>query len=158
MFAHPLNNMPTLTEKTNAVQSELPIHILVVEDNIDQWRFIDVAFKQQTMPILPVLATNEQQALSLLEPCTRTGSTCPRLILLDLYLPRRENSLQFLQALRSKPAPVGAIPVVMLTASDHYDDISASFQGGINAYMVKPNTFSDWLDCIRELKTYWLMR
>ncbi len=142
----------------NSAQPTKSLRVLVVEDNTDQWRFIELAFKhkQQAVSITPVLATSEQQALSFLQGCAITGNDCPRLMLLDLYLPRRENSLAFLQTLRRQPEPVGTIPVVMLTVSDQHEDMTASFQGGINAYMVKPATFADWLDCMQELKEKWL--
>lgn len=140
----------------DSAQPTKSLRVLVIEDNTDQWRFIDLAFKQQAVSIIPILATSEQQALSFLQQCALTGSNCPQLILLDMYLPRRENSLYFLQTLRRQPEPVGAIPVVMLTVSNQYEDMTASFQGGVNAYMVKPATFADWLDCMQELRKKWL--
>ncbi|MFD2574268.1 response regulator [Spirosoma soli] len=147
--------MKPLPKSTDSPPSLQPVSALVVEDNTDQWQFIEFAFKHNSIPITPILATNAKQALRFLERCALTGTNFPRFILLDLYLPKREHGLAFLTELRNKPEPLGLLPVVMLTASDQYEDMAASFEGGINGYIIKPLNPSDWLDCMVDLKQYW---
>jgi len=130
--------------------------VLVVEDNPDQWVFIQLAFQKTTPAVEPILAPTVQQATLFLDECERGGGDFPCLILLDLYTPWRDDSLALLEAIRRKPAPLGQTPVVMLTASDDQEDIAAAFATGINSYIIKPARFSAWLDCIRELHTEWL--
>jgi response regulator of citrate/malate metabolism len=47
------------------------------------------------------------------------------------------------------------IPVVMLTSSREESDLASSYQCGVNAYVVKPVTFSRFVDALRDLGTFW---
>ncbi len=132
--------------------------VLVVEDNTDQWVFIQLAFRKSAPAVELVLATTVQQATLYLEECERAGGDYPLLILLDLYTPWRDDSLLLLEAIRRKTTPLSQTPIIMLTASDDQEDITAAFANGSNAYVVKPSSFSAWLDCIHDVNGQWLSR
>jgi CheY-like chemotaxis protein len=77
----------------------------------------------------------------------------PAVILLDLKLPKL-NGLEVLTQIKSDPQ-LRVIPVVMLTSSREEADLATSYQRGVNAYVVKPVTFSRFVDALRELGVFW---
>lgn len=77
----------------------------------------------------------------------------PCVILLDLKMPRMDG-LEVLRHLKSDPA-VRQIPIVMLTSSREERDLVVSYDLGVNAFVVKPVDFSQFLQAIRNLGTFW---
>ncbi|MHC4145357.1 MAG: response regulator, partial [Planctomycetota bacterium] len=47
------------------------------------------------------------------------------------------------------------IPVVLLTASSHQDDITRSFELGAAGYMIKTSEHEGLLETIRTIVQYW---
>ena len=78
----------------------------------------------------------------------------PRLVLLDLKLPR-VNGLQVLRRIKSDPR-TRAIPVVILTSSREDQDVVESYGLGVNSYVVKPVSFDRFAESVRQVGTYWL--
>jgi CheY-like chemotaxis protein len=83
---------------------------------------------------------------------TRSGEN-PAVILLDLKLPKVDG-LEVLQQIKSDPK-LRIIPVVVLTSSREEKDMVASYQLGVNAYVVKPVDFHEFVNAIRELGVFW---
>jgi CheY-like chemotaxis protein len=83
---------------------------------------------------------------------TRSGEN-PAVILLDLKLPKVDG-LEVLQQIKSDPK-LKVIPVVVLTSSREEKDMVASYQLGVNAYVVKPVDFHEFVNAIRELGVFW---
>lgn len=77
----------------------------------------------------------------------------PAVILLDLQLPRLDG-LQVLKCIKSDAA-LQSIPVVMLTTSREESDLARSYKLGVNAFVVKPVAFHDFIDAIRDLGLFW---
>ena len=77
----------------------------------------------------------------------------PAVILLDLKMPK-VNGLDVLRQVKGDPA-LRTIPVVMLTSSREEGDLVASYQLGVNAYVVKPVEFSAFMDAVRQLGGFW---
>lgn len=77
----------------------------------------------------------------------------PAVILLDLKLPK-VNGLEVLQAVRANPS-LRAIPVVMLTSSQEETDVIRSYELGVNAYVVKPVEFRQFVSAIADLGVFW---
>jgi two-component system, response regulator len=80
--------------------------------------------------------------------------TLPRLVLLDLKLPKMNGS-EVLRALRGDPR-TKTVPVVVLTSSREDRDISECYEIGANSYIVKPVDFSQFSEVVRQLGLYWL--
>jgi two-component system, response regulator len=80
--------------------------------------------------------------------------TLPRLVLLDLKLPKMNGS-KVLRALRGDPR-TKTMPVVVLTSSREDRDISECYEIGANSYIVKPVDFSQFSEVVRQLGLYWL--
>jgi CheY-like chemotaxis protein len=81
-------------------------------------------------------------------------TTClPCVILLDLKMPRVDG-LEVLRQLKSDPA-MKHIPVVMLTSSREESDLILSYDLGVNAFVVKPVDFDQFVSAIRSLGMFW---
>jgi two-component system response regulator len=77
----------------------------------------------------------------------------PALVLLDLKLPRVDG-LEVLREIKGDPT-LKAIPVVMMTSSRHERDLVQSYELGVNAYVVKPMKFQDFVEAVRQLGGFW---
>src|SRR3954449_12084194 len=77
----------------------------------------------------------------------------PAVVLLDLKLPKIDG-LQVLEAIKGNP-DLQSIPVVMLTSSREERDLLQSYKLGVNAYVVKPVGFKEFLDGIQDLGVFW---
>ena len=77
----------------------------------------------------------------------------PCVILLDLKMPRVDG-LEVLRQIKSDPA-LHHIPVVMLTSSREERDLVQSYDLGVNAFVVKPVDFNQFLEAIRTLGMFW---
>jgi two-component system response regulator len=77
----------------------------------------------------------------------------PGLILLDLKLPKVDG-LEVLRQIKGD-AGLKMIPVVMMTSSREEQDLLQSYQLGVNAYVVKPMKFQDFVEAVREVGAFW---
>ncbi|GAB3935684.1 response regulator [Larkinella terrae] len=130
--------------------------ILVIEDNKDQWAFIQRALEATFADFKPIWVPNVQQAIEYLTDCQKIGLRLPYLILLDLYLPEREVGWQLLEQIRSLDDPIGQLPIILLSSSDDKDDITHSYERGITSYIIKPTNYPAWVESFQTLKEYWL--
>jgi CheY-like chemotaxis protein len=74
-------------------------------------------------------------------------------VLLDLKLPRLDG-IQVLERIKTSPE-LHAIPVVMLTSSREETDLVRSYKLGVNAYVVKPVSFPEFIQAIQDLGVFW---
>ena len=77
----------------------------------------------------------------------------PAVLLLDLKLPKVDG-LEVLQQMKSDET-LKMIPVVVLTSSREERDMVASYKLGVNAYVVKPVDFHEFVNAIKELGMFW---
>ena len=75
------------------------------------------------------------------------------LVLLDLNMPK-VNGLEVLRQIKSDPE-LRLTPVVMLTSSREEIDLLRSYQLGVNAYVVKPVAFGEFMDAVKQLGAFW---
>ncbi|GAB3939762.1 response regulator [Spirosoma harenae] len=129
--------------------------ILVVDDNDDQWAIMQGAMRQFLSEVMVQRVATINQAMTLLEEWYGQEWEVPKLILLDLYLPRSADGFQLLKQIKAMPKQYSRIPIVMLTSSDVSDDIEEAYQFGISAYMIKPTEFADWETLFQQLRAYW---
>jgi CheY-like chemotaxis protein len=79
----------------------------------------------------------------------------PGLILLDLKMPKVDG-LEVLQTVKAD-AVLKSIPIVILTSSREEADLVRSYGLGVNAYVVKPVVFQDFMDAVKVLGQFWAM-
>jgi CheY-like chemotaxis protein len=77
----------------------------------------------------------------------------PAVLLLDLKLPKVDG-LEVLKQIKSDET-LKMIPVVVLTSSREERDMVASYKLGVNAYVVKPVDFHEFVNAIKELGMFW---
>src|ERR1700733_2495205 len=79
----------------------------------------------------------------------------PVVVLLDLKMPRVDG-LEVLRQIKADPE-LKKIPVVMLTSSREEQDLVRSYELGVNAYVVKPVNFQQFLDSVKQLGCFWAL-
>jgi CheY-like chemotaxis protein len=77
----------------------------------------------------------------------------PRFILLDLNMPKLDG-VEVARRLKGDPQ-TRSIPIVVLTSSCEPCDLNACYECGVNAYVVKPVRFQEFLVAVRELVRFW---
>jgi len=77
----------------------------------------------------------------------------PALILLDNKMPRVDG-LEVVRLVKSDER-LKTIPVVMLTSSHEQADLFKSYELGVNAYVIKPVKFFDFVNAVRQLGSFW---
>jgi CheY-like chemotaxis protein len=130
--------------------------ILLVEDDPKDVELTLTALDEYNLANEVVVASDGEQALDYLHHrgifMQRTREN-PAVLLLDLKLPK-VNGLEVLQQIRSDEK-LKLIPVVVLTSSHEEKDMVASYQLGVNAYVVKPVRFHEFVNAIKELGIFW---
>jgi CheY-like chemotaxis protein len=132
--------------------------ILLVEDNPNDLELTLVALDKTQLANEVVIARDGQDALDYLR-CAGVWSARvpgnPAVILLDLKLPKVDG-LEVLQVIRGS-AELKSLPVVMLTSSREEQDVLRSYELGVNAYVVKPVEFGEFVEAIADLGVFWAM-
>ncbi len=130
--------------------------ILLVEDDKRDLELTLVALERSQLANEVIVVRDGAQALDYLlrEGDFRTRADGnPAVVLLDLKLPK-VNGLEVLQTVRGTPA-LRSIPVVMLTSSQEESDVVKSYELGVNAYVVKPVEFKQFVGAIADLGVFW---
>jgi len=132
------------------------MRILLVEDSLRDAELILDALSSNQLANEVVHVRDGAEALDYLnrrgEFATRPDGQ-PALILLDLKLPKVDG-LEVLRQIKGEPA-LKMIPVVMMTSSREEQDLLHSYQLGVNAYVVKPLKFQDFVRAVKEVGAFW---
>ena len=130
--------------------------ILLVEDDKRDLELTLVALERSQLANEVIVVRDGAQALDYL---MREGDFKmreegnPAVVLLDLKLPK-VNGLEVLQRVRSTPS-LRSMPIVMLTSSQEESDVIKSYELGVNAYVVKPVLFEQFVSAIADLGVFW---
>lgn len=126
-----------------------PVTILVVDDDPDD-RLLALEAAQESRLHGELRFVEDGEAL--LEYLR--AAAVPGLILLDLNMPRMDGR-EALRVLKGDPL-LRRIPVVVLSTSSAQEDIRASYDLGVNSFIIKPTSFASLVDVMRSLGRYWL--
>ena len=131
--------------------SDRALNIVLVDDDDVDVMNVQRAFEKGKLPHPTWVAQDGIAALALLRsgevPATR------RLVLLDLNMPRM-NGIEFLKELRADPA-LRMTPVVVLSTSNDERDKAAAYELNVAGYLLKPVTFSAFVELISTLHHWW---
>jgi CheY-like chemotaxis protein len=135
---------------------ETPARVLMVEDDPKDVELTLTALEDYNLANEVVVVRDGQEAMDYLY-CQGQFSTRPRdnpaVILLDLKLPKVDG-LEVLNRIKSDEH-LKMIPVVVLTSSREERDMIRSYQLGVNAYVVKPVDFHEFINAVRERGVFW---
>ena len=130
--------------------------ILIVEDDPNDVELTLTALSEYNLANEVVITRDGQQALDYLycrgEFAGRPDEN-PAVMLLDLKLPKVDG-LEVLKRVKSDDG-LKMIPVVVLTSSHEEKDMMRSYRLGVNAYVVKPVDFHEFVNAVRELGAFW---
>ncbi len=130
--------------------------ILLVEDNPNDVELTLEALADYRLANDIVAVNDGEQALDYLYRRGRFAGRAPMLsavILLDLKMPKVDG-LAVLRTVKADP-DLKCIPIVMLTSSREERDLIESYQLGVNAYVVKPVDFGQFVEAIKKLGYFW---
>src|SRR6201985_2003722 len=130
--------------------------IFLVEDDPKDVELTLTALEEYNLANEVVVARDGEEALDYLY-CRgnfiERPDQNPAVLLLDLKLPKLDG-LEVLQQIKSD-GNLKMIPVVVLTSSREERDMVASYKLGVNAYVVKPVDFHEFVNAIKELGVFW---
>lgn len=130
--------------------------ILLVEDNPKDLELTLIALEKSQLANDVIILRDGAEAIDYLNSrgafASRPAGN-PAVILLDLKLPKVDG-LEVLKHIRENPGLKGQ-PVVMLTSSKEEQDLVRSYELGVNAYVVKPVEFNDFVRAIADLGIFW---
>lgn len=132
--------------------------IVLVEDNPKDLELIIIALEQARLANEVITLRDGAEAIDYLS-CSgdwegrERGN--PAVILLDIKLPK-VNGLEVLQYIKND-SELRRIPVVMLTSSREEPDLERSYELGVNAYVVKPVSFTAFVEAVRDLGGFWAL-
>ena len=130
--------------------------ILLVEDNANDAELTMTALAEQNFANEVDIVRDGAEALDYLfrrNAYADRVSNNPTVVLLDLKLPKIDG-LEVLQQIKTDEK-LRTVPVVMLTSSREEQDLVQSYNLGVNAYVVKPVEFNEFMNALKELGLFW---
>jgi CheY-like chemotaxis protein len=141
-----MNNMPAAPIK----------NILLVEDDPHDVELTLAALAIHHLANQVMVVNDGEQALDFLHArgkyAGREGGP-PVVVLLDLKMPK-VSGLEVLQAIKAD-AELKTIPIVVLTSSREEPDLVRCYRLGVNAYVVKPVDFVEFMNAVKGLGVFW---
>ncbi len=130
--------------------------ILLAEDNPKDVELTLEALGEYNLANDVVVARDGAEALDYLY-CRGNyadrGSGNPAVVLLDIKMPRVDG-LEVLRTIKSDPK-LKSVPVVLLTSSREERDLVEGYSLGVNAYVVKPVQFLQFVESVKQLGVFW---
>jgi CheY-like chemotaxis protein len=130
--------------------------ILLIEDDPKDVELTLTALEEYNLANEVVVTRDGEEALDYLYrrgSFTTRSNENPAVLLLDLKLPKVDG-LEVLEQIKSDER-LRMVPVVVLTSSREERDLVASYRLGVNAYVVKPVDFHEFVNAIKELGIFW---
>lgn len=130
--------------------------ILLVEDALNDIELTLSALEENHLANEVIVARDGEEALDYLYRrgvWRLRGEGNPAVVLLDLKLPKVDG-LEVLAQIKNDPS-LRLIPVVMLTSSREERDLIQSYERGVNAYVVKPVDFHDFVTALKKVGLFW---
>jgi CheY-like chemotaxis protein len=130
--------------------------ILLAEDNANDVELTMTALRENNVLNEVVVVRDGAEALDYLfqrEGFRQRSGGNPALLLLDLKMPKVDG-IEVLRQVKADPA-LKTIPVVVLTSSREEQDLVRTYDLGVNAYVVKPVDFHEFVEAVKLLGGFW---
>jgi CheY-like chemotaxis protein len=131
-------------------------NILLVEDDPRDVELTLAALAEHNLANKVLVAHDGAEALDYLyrrgKFKTRAGGD-PIVVLLDIKMPR-VSGLEVLKIIKADMR-LKIIPVVVLSSSRETPDLAECYKLGVNAYVVKPVDFADFMKAVKHLGIFW---
>jgi len=124
--------------------------VLLVEDDLVDVMTVKRAFRDLGIQNEIIHKSDGEKALDYL---LDKKNPRPGIILLDLNMPCM-NGLEFLEIVK-KNTTLQSIPIVVLTTSSESNDLTTSFKHSIAGYMIKPVNYTDYVEMMKAISSYW---
>src|SRR4051812_5741045 len=132
--------------------------VLLVEDREDDVLLIRKAFERVKMDTAIQVVRDGEEAIWYLSGIgkykNRAEYPLPWLVLLDLKMPR-VNGFEVLKWIRQQ-SNCKSLIVVVLTSSEHIQDVNKAYALGANSFMIKPLDFENTIALTEAIQQYWL--
>ncbi|OYT17282.1 MAG: two-component system response regulator [Bacteroidetes bacterium 4572_77] len=129
------------------------VNILLVEDDEIDIMNVQRAFKKNKINNPLSIAHDGVEALELLQDLRKNNIPLPRIILLDLNMPRM-GGIEFLQKIR-KDNFLKTISVFVMTTSNEDRDKIEAYNLNVAGYILKPLSMERFIEAVSTLKNYW---
>ena len=132
--------------------------ILLAEDSSQDVELTLEALAEHKLANNVVVVRDGVEALEYLRcegPHAGRAGGLPAVLLLDIKMPRMDG-IEVLEAVRSDDR-LKLLPVVMLTSSREEPDLTRCYALGVNAYVVKPVAFSEFVAAARHIGVFWAL-
>ncbi len=132
--------------------------ILLVEDNPQDIELTIEALSEYSLANSIIAVNDGVEAMEYLK-CQGIYKNRPKgnpaVMLLDIKMPRMDG-IEVLETIR-KDEKFKTIPVVMLTSSREEPDLKKCYELGVNAYVVKPVEFKEFLEAVKHIGIFWAL-
>lgn len=132
--------------------------ILVAEDDPKDVQLTLSALAEHQLANEVIVVRDGAEALDYLKrrgPFALRAEGNPAVVLLDLKMPKVDG-LEVLRQMKSDPA-LRSVPIVILTSSAESRDLEQCYREGVNAYVVKPVKFNEFVQAVRGLGVFWAL-
>jgi CheY-like chemotaxis protein len=130
-----------------------------VEDDADDASLIRMAFRRAGFDEHFEMVTGVEEALGYLSGegkyADRASFPFPNLVMLDHKMPG--DGWPVIEWVRQRPE-LALLPVVVFSGSDDPSHQKKASDLGANAYHVKPQNFEEFVDVVRRIREFWLLR
>jgi CheY-like chemotaxis protein len=130
--------------------------ILLAEDNPKDVELTLEAMAENNLANQVIVVHDGVEALEYLRCEGKYASRKPEnpaIVLLDIKMPRM-GGIEVLRNIRSDPK-LKRIPVIILTSSREEEDLNQSYDLGVNAYVVKPVGFQQFINAVKQIGGFW---
>ena len=122
------------------------LHVLFVDDDSDEAYLFNEAIEQLGFP---VEISKAQDGNDLMRVLSSGKEPLPDLLFLDLNMPHKDG-VETLKEIRANDT-FNELPVIIFSTSDNKSHTEACYQYGANLYIVKPETFDQILEMVKQI-------
>lgn len=125
-------------------------YIIIAEDDEDDQFLISSAWEEFDTDVTYKFVNDGVALLQMLQ----TAEAMPEFLIMDLNMPIK-NGREVLMELRNSDI-YKYIPVLIMSTSKAPYDIASSYDAGANAYLVKPSTFTELENLLKNVLAFWI--